>query len=36
MLFHKNTKKTLGWVTVIIGVLIIISMVLVYVAPLVG
>ncbi|MDB5259389.1 MAG: hypothetical protein JWO73_597 [Candidatus Taylorbacteria bacterium] len=31
MLFHKNTKKALGGITIIIGILIIISMVLVYI-----
>ncbi len=33
MLFHKTTKKALGIGTIIVGVLVIISMVLVYTIP---
>lgn len=33
MLFHKNSKKVLGIGTIIVGVLVIISMVMVYVLP---
>jgi uncharacterized membrane protein YdcZ (DUF606 family) len=33
MLFHKNTKKALNWVTGVIGALVILSMILLYALP---